>query len=104
VILYGVKRLIQKEVFINLLLGLLALSHLRLIPFPFSRLLELAGITVEVFLPASTQGPNIYMCILLSLRSNGYKKRYRGNKYMSNFFLLQSHFICNLYKYIQRIV
>jgi hypothetical protein len=34
----------------------MALSHLRLIRFPFRRLLQLAGITVEVFLPASTQG------------------------------------------------
>jgi hypothetical protein len=40
----------------NLLLGLLALSHLRLIRFPFCRLLRLAEITVKVFLPASTQG------------------------------------------------
>jgi hypothetical protein len=34
----------------------LELSHLRLIRFPFRRLLRLAGITVEVFLPASTRG------------------------------------------------
>jgi hypothetical protein len=40
---------------IKLLLGRLALSHLRLIRFPFRRLLRLAGITVRVFLPASTQ-------------------------------------------------
>jgi hypothetical protein len=32
------------------------LSHLRLIRFPFRRLLRLAGITVGVFLPASTRG------------------------------------------------
>jgi hypothetical protein len=56
VILYDVKRLIQKEVLINLLLGRLALSDLKLIRFPFRRLLRLAGITVEVFLPASTRG------------------------------------------------
>jgi hypothetical protein len=43
-------------VLINLLLGRLTLSHLRLIRFPFRRLLRLAGITVEVFLPTSTQG------------------------------------------------
>jgi hypothetical protein len=35
-------------------LGRLALSHLRLIRFPFC--LRLAGVTVEVFLPASTRG------------------------------------------------
>jgi hypothetical protein len=56
VILYDVKRLIQKQVLINLLLGRLALSHLRIIRFPFRRLLRLARITVEVFLPASTRG------------------------------------------------
>jgi hypothetical protein len=48
--------LIQKEVLINLLLGRLALSHLRLNRFPFRPLLRLAMITVEVFLPASTRG------------------------------------------------
>jgi hypothetical protein len=37
-------------------LGRLTLSHLRLIWFPFRRLLRLAGITVEVFLPACTRG------------------------------------------------
>jgi hypothetical protein len=36
-----------------ILLGWLALSHLRLIRLPFCRLLRLAGIMVEVFLPAS---------------------------------------------------
>jgi hypothetical protein len=38
----------------------LALSHLRLIRFHFRRLLRLAGITVELFLPASTRG-QLYM-------------------------------------------
>jgi hypothetical protein len=58
-ILYDVKRLIQKQALINLLLGRLALSHLRLIRFPFRLLLRLAGITVEVFLPASTRERNL---------------------------------------------
>jgi hypothetical protein len=67
VILYDVKRLIQKQVLINLLLGRLALSHLRLIRFPFRRLLRLAGIAVEVFIHASTQGEE-----LLERKSSGY--------------------------------
>jgi hypothetical protein len=36
-----------------------SLSHLRLIRFPFHRLLRLAGITVYVFLPASTRGTKV---------------------------------------------
>jgi hypothetical protein len=40
----------------NLLLGCLALSHLRLIWFTFPCLLRLAGTTVEDFLTAFTQG------------------------------------------------
>jgi hypothetical protein len=54
-ILYDVKKLIQK-VLINLLLGRLALSHLRLIRLPFRRLLRLARITVEALLRASIRG------------------------------------------------
>jgi hypothetical protein len=46
------------------------MSHLRLIGFPFRRLLRIAGITVEVFLPASTRGlrrmNQVYVSVYIS--------------------------------------
>jgi hypothetical protein len=54
--IYDLKRLIQWEVLIKLLLGRLALSHLRLLGSLFCHLLRLAGIMVEVFLPTSIRG------------------------------------------------
>jgi hypothetical protein len=43
-------------------------SHLRLIRFPFRRLLRLTGITVEVFWPASTRGKLWRKMAMLSYR------------------------------------
>jgi hypothetical protein len=47
------------------------LSRLRLIRFTFRRLLRLSGITVEVFLPASTRGCTFYKRITILGRIKG---------------------------------
>jgi hypothetical protein len=93
-----VKRLIQKEVLINILLGRLALSHLRLIRFPFRHLLRLAGITVEVFLPACTREKAINNFSLKTEQDSEARSITRGVTKMwlcnCSIFKLQTHHNC----------